>query len=189
MCKIVKPLLKRGFTDVSSFKVKENKNDSNQNSGFSEGNCQIYVTTVSAKAKGKNQSFTCLRVRKELPGAIAFCSVQALAAACVCRSITMHFLAGIFLLPSFMVWKQAYCQPTYSTMRHSPTTAIVRPTGVICVKLLTKENAFFDPETELMFKCSTSTCPGVFGCVKCCPKLNRKKAQIAETTRSKACRF
>ena len=111
MCKIVKPLLKRGFTDVSSFKVKENKNDSNQNSGFSEGNCQIYVTTVSAKAKGKNQSvklFTCKKGTSRC-NCILFCASFG---CCLCLPIDYNAFSGRNISPSFFHGLEASILPT-----------------------------------------------------------------------------
>ena len=91
----------------------------------------------------------------------------------------VHF--AIQCLSIANVGRQVFCQPT--------NIAMIEPTRAVCIKLLTKENAFFDPATELMFKCSAETCPGVFGCYKCCPNLSDQahgpKVHPSQNKRSK----
>merc|ERR1712141_13825 len=85
--------------------------------------------------------------------------------ALIVRSFSLLRLVIIYLTFSHIL-RETKSQPT--------NAAMLKPTHALCIRLLTKENAFFDPETELMFRCSTSTCPGVFGCQQCCPNINKQ---------------
>ena len=93
------------------------------------------------------------------------------------RAISLLHLVIICLTFS-LILRKANAQPT--------TPAMPKSIRAICIRLLTKENAFFDPKTEMMFRCSTSTCPGVFGCRHCCPNINNQMQSETKVNPSEA---
>ena len=67
--------------------------------------------------------------------------------------------------------QHAICQPilTEEVAGRGTIVLTTKPkTFVHCLTLLSEEKAFFDEETQVIFKCSPLTCPGISGCTECC---------------------
>ena len=75
--------------------------------------------------------------------------------------------------------QQAICQPilTEEVAGRGAIVLTTKPTKFVhCLTLVSDDKAFFDEETQVIFKCSPLTCPGISGCTKCCssPAKNAK---------------
>ena len=75
--------------------------------------------------------------------------------------------------------QQVICQPipTDDVAGRRTIVLTTKPTTFVhCLTLVSDEKAFFDEETQVIFKCSPLTCPGISGCTKCCssPAKNAK---------------
>lgn len=80
--------------------------------------------------------------------------------------------------------QNAICQPTEVASRRNIVLTTQSTTFVRCLSLVSGNKAFFDKETQVIFKCSPLTCPGIAGCTKCC-NTRPKFAKVTSKHQSK----